>query len=217
MSVKKNPNIYVCHHPLISHKMAILRNKYTSIVEFRRAIKEIAMLECYEALHDIPTVVQTIATPLETTRQQIIKEKEICFVPILRAGLAMAEGFIDLMPRAKVGHIGIYRNPKTKKPVEYFIKLPRNISKLRVFLIDPMLATGGSAIEAVKRLYKHGAKNVAFVCMVAAPEGVKAFTKACPHVKLYIGTLDRELNKNKYILPGIGDAGDRIYGTEEEI
>ena len=214
MKAKKWKNVTIFDHPLLSHKIAILRNKYTSITEFRRVVKEIAMLECYEALKDAKTVKQRIPTPLEVTSQNVIQTSKICLVPILRAGLAMAEGFLDLIPRAKVGHIGIYRNPKTHKPVEYFVKFPNDIKNMDVYLLDPMFATGGSAIDAVKSLKKHGVKNIKFICMVAAPEGVTAFRKVFPDIPIYIGVLDRQLNKNKYILPGIGDAGDRIFGTD---
>lgn len=210
-----NKNVHVLDHPLITHKIAILRDKDTKCEEFRKVVKEIATLEAYESLRNLETKKVIINTPLEKTVQPMVDGKKLCFVPILRAGLGMVEGFTDLIPTAKVGHIGLYRDPKTHLPVEYFCKLPKNIKKMEVFLLDPMFATGGSAIDAVNSLKKHGVKRISFVCIVAAPEGVKAFTKVHPDVPVYIGALDRCLNSNKYILPGLGDCGDRIYGTED--
>lgn len=215
MDIKKYKNAHVLSHPLLSHKISILRNKNTSTTEFRQVVKEVAMLEGFEAFRHLKTIPTKITTPLEKTIQPTINGTNLCFVPILRAGLGMVEGLTDLIPSAKVGHIGLYRDPKTKKPVEYFIKLPKNIKKMEVFLIDPMLATGGSAIDAVNCLKKYGVKHISFICMVAAPEGVKAFCEKHKDIPVYIGVLDRELNANKYILPGLGDAGDRIYGTED--
>jgi len=216
MATRKNwKNITVLDHPLITHKIAILRDKHTKTEQFRAVVKEIAMLEGFEALKQIKTKKTLIQTPLEKTFQPMVDGSTICFVPILRAGLGMVEGFTDLVPNAKVGHIGLYRDPKTHLPVEYFCKLPKNIKKMEVYLLDPMFATGGSAIDAVKSLKQHGVKKIHFVCIVAAPEGIEAFRKVHPDVHVYIGALDRELNKNKYILPGLGDCGDRIYGTED--
>ena len=215
LSIKKYKNIKIVNHPLFTDKMATLRNKYTSLGDFRSTIKDISMFLCYETMKDVPTIKQKIVTPLEATIQNVIASNKICLVPILRAGLAMSEGFLELLPRAKVGHLGLYRDPKTHKPVEYFCKLPKDIKNLNVYLLDPMFATGGSAIDAVNTLKKHGVKNITFVCMVAAPEGVIAFRKKFKDVPIVIGVLDRQLNKNKYILPGIGDAGDRIFGTED--
>lgn len=215
MNKKNWKNIKVMNHPLLTHKIAILRDKNTKTEQFRTVVKEIAMLEGFEALKSLKTKDVTIQTPLEKTVQKMIDGKKICFVPILRAGLGMVEGFTDLIPTAKVGHIGLYRDPKTHLPVEYFCKLPKSIKNKEVFLLDPMFATGGSAIDAVRSLKKHGVKKINFICIVAAPEGVDAFVKEFPDVPVYIGALDRELNKNKYILPGLGDCGDRIYGTED--
>ncbi|MCQ2795526.1 MAG: uracil phosphoribosyltransferase [Bacilli bacterium] len=215
MNLKKYPAVHVINHPLIAHKMTIIRKAETKTTEFRRVTKEIAMLLGFEAFRNLKTSKVKIATPLEETIQPTIDGSKLCFVPILRAGLGMVEGFTDLIPGAKVGHIGLYRDPKTKKPVEYFIKLPRNIKHMEVFLIDPMFATGGSAIDAVNCLKNRGVKKISFICMVAAPEGVEAFCKIHKDVPVYIGALDRQLNKNKYILPGLGDAGDRIFGTED--
>lgn len=215
MNIKQYKNVHIINHPLIAHKMTIIRKADTKTTEFRRITKEIAMLEGFEAFRNLKTSKIKIKTPLEETVQPTIDGSKLCFVPILRAGLGMVEGFTDLIPGAKVGHIGLYRDPKTKKPVEYFIKLPKNIKHMEVFLIDPMFATGGSAIDAVNCLKKRGVKKISFICMVAAPEGVKAFCKVHPDVPVYIGALDRKLNNNKYILPGLGDAGDRIFGTED--
>lgn len=215
MNLKKYHNVHIINHPLLKHKMTIIRKKETGTTEFRRIVKEIAMLEGFEALRNLKTKNITIETPIEKTTQPCIDGSKLCFVPILRAGLGMVEGLTDLIPSAKVGHIGLYRDPKTKKPVEYFCKLPKNIKKMDVYLIDPMFATGGSAIDAVNSLKKHGVKHISFICMVAAPEGVEAFCKKHPDVDVYIGALDTKLNKNKYIVPGLGDAGDRIYGTED--
>lgn len=216
MNIKNYKNVHVMNHPLITHKIAILRNKDTNTNEFRRVVKEVAMLEGFFALQNLKTKKVTITTPLEKTVQPMIDGSKICFVPILRAGLGMVEGFTDLIPSAKVGHIGLYRDPKTHLPVEYFCKLPKNIKSREVFILDPMFATGGSAIDAVKSLKKHGVKKISFVCIVAAPEGISAFCKEFPDVPVYIGALDRQLNSHKYILPGLGDCGDRIFGTEDE-
>ncbi|MCQ2792150.1 MAG: uracil phosphoribosyltransferase [Bacilli bacterium] len=215
MNLKQYPNVHVSTHPLLKHKITIIRNKETRTALFREIVNEIASLEGYEVFRNLKTKNIHIETPLEKTTQPMVDLKKICVVPILRAGLGMVEGLIKLVPEAKVGYIGIYRNEKTHKPVEYLCKLPKNIKQMEVFLIDPMLATGGSAIDAISTLKKHGAKKINFICIVAAPEGVKAFCKKYPDVTLYIGALDRKLNKNKYILPGLGDAGDRIHGTED--
>lgn len=215
MDVKKIKNVKVLNHPLLSHKISILRNKKTNTTEFRRIVQEVAILEGYEAFHNVKTKMVKITTPIATTVQPMIDGSKLCFVPILRAGLGMVDGLINLIPSAKIGHIGLYRDPKTKLPVEYFCKLPKNIKKMDVYLIDPMLATGGSAIDAINSIKKRGVKNISFICMVACPEGVNAVHKAHPDVPIYIGALDEKLNDNKYIIPGLGDAGDRIYGTED--
>lgn len=208
-----NENIHIISHPLLTHKIALLRDKRTPTAEFRRIVKEIAMLEGYEALKDVPTHMVDIETPIENTTQPMIVSKALCFVPILRAGMGMVDGFAELVPNAIVGHIGLYRDEVTHEPHAYYCKLPENLSEKEVFLLDPMLATGGSGIDAVKTLMKHGAKRIRFVCIIAAPEGVKAFTEAFPDIPLYIGALDRQLNERAYICPGLGDAGDRIFGT----
>lgn len=216
MDLKNYPNVTVLNHPLIVHKIAKLRDVNTETNLFRQLVKEIAVLEGYEALRTIRTHDVEIVTPLEKTVQPMVDTSELCFVPILRAGLGMVDGMLELVPNAKVGHLGLYRNEETHQPVEYFCKLPKSITKCDVFLIDPMLATGGSAIDAVKTLKKYGVNNISFICIIAAPEGVKAFADAFPEIPLYIGCLDRELNENAYICPGLGDCGDRIYGTTDE-
>lgn len=209
-------NVKLLDHPLLKHKISILRDKNTPTSDFRRLVKEIAVMEGYEALKDVKTNLVEIETPIEKTSQPMVKGNDLCFVPILRAGLGMVEGFTELIPTARVGHIGLYRDEVTHEPHEYYCKLPENLSSKEVYLIDPMLATGGSAIDAVKLLKQHGAKNIHFVCIIAAPEGVKAFCEANPDIPLYIGSLDRQLNENAYICPGLGDAGDRIFGTLKE-
>ncbi len=216
MKLNNYPNVTILNHPLIVHKIAKLRDVNTETNVFRQIVKEIAILEGYEALRNINTYEAEITTPIEKTIQPLVDTSGLCFVPILRAGLGMVDGMLELVPNAKVGHLGLYRNEETHQPVEYFCKLPKSITKCNVFLIDPMLATGGSAIDAVKTLKKYGVNNISFICIIAAPEGVKAFAEAYPEIPLYIGCLDRELNENAYICPGLGDCGDRIYGTTDE-
>lgn len=206
-------NVILLDHPLLKHKISMLRDKNTPTREFRAIVKEIAILEGYEALKHLPIVEKKIVTPIEETVQPFVEGKNVCFVPILRAGLGMVDGFNTLIPNAKVGHIGLYRDEVTHVPHAYYCKLPQNLDKTEVFLLDPMLATGGSAIAAVETLKAHGAKKISFLCIIAAPEGVKAFHEAYPEIPLYIGALDRCLNERAYICPGLGDAGDRIFGT----
>ena len=206
-------NVHYLNHPLLKHKISILRNVITPTSEFRQVVKEIAVLEGYEALKKLPTRQVEMDTPVEHTVQPMVEGSKLCFVPILRAGLGMVDGFTELIPTAHVGHIGLYRDEVTKEPHEYYCKLPYNLADLDVYLLDPMLATGGSANDAIKMLRAHGAKRLTFVCIIAAPEGVKAFTEANPDVPLYIGALDRQLNENAYICPGLGDCGDRTFGT----
>lgn len=213
MDISQYKNAVVLDHPLLKHKITILRQKSTGTNEFRALVKEIAVMEGYEALRNLPTELLEIETPIEKTKQPVISGKKLCFVPILRAGLGMVDGMLELVPSAKVGHIGLYRNEETHEPVEYFCKLPDKLDQRDIYLLDPMLATGGSAIDAVKILKSKGAKSIRFICLIAAPEGVKAFCEAYPDIPLYIGSLDRELNENAYICPGLGDAGDRIFGT----
>lgn len=216
MDLSKFPNVKVLNHPLITHKIAKLRDVNTETNLFRQLVKEIAVLEGYEALRTVRTKDVKIQTPIEETVQPMVDTSELCFVPILRAGLGMVDGILELVPNAKVGHLGLYRNEETHQPVEYFCKLPKSIAKCDVFLIDPMLATGGSAVDAVKSLKKYGVKSISFICIIAAPEGVEAFAKEYPEIPLYVGCLDRELNENAYICPGLGDCGDRIFGTTDE-
>jgi uracil phosphoribosyltransferase len=213
MDLRQYKNVTLLNHPLLKHKITIIRDKNTGTMQFRQLVKEISVLEGYEVLRDLPLEEIEVETPIEKTMQPTISGKKLCFVPILRAGLGMVDGFLELVPTAKVGHIGLYRNEKTKEPVEYFCKLPSSLNERTVYLLDPMLATGGSAIDAVKQLKKHGAEKIIFVCIIAAPEGVKAFCEKNPDIPLYIGALDRCLNENSYICPGLGDAGDRIFGT----
>ncbi len=210
---ENNGNIVLLNHPLLQHKITLLRRVETGTNEFRHLVKEIAVMEGYEALRHLPTELVKIQTPIEETEQPMISGKKLCFVPILRAGLGMVDGLLELVPSAKVGHIGLYRDEVTHKPHEYYCKLPFNISEREIYVLDPMLATGGSAIDAITLLKNKGAKNIHFLCIIAAPEGVKAFSEVHPDVKLFIGCLDRCLNSKAYICPGLGDAGDRIFGT----
>ena len=201
-------------HPLIEHKLSILRDKKTGTKEFRELIKEIAMFLCYEAMEDVKLVKTTIETPIQKMNTHKLDEDKYAFVPILRAGMGMLEGVITVVPNAKIGHIGMYRDEETFVPVNYFFKVPKDIEKREVFLLDPMLATGGSAIDAIDLLKSKGVKKIKFLCIIAAPEGIAAVEKKHPDVEIYCGSIDDHLNENKYIVPGLGDAGDRIYGTK---
>ena len=201
-------------HPLIEHKLAVLRDKNTGTKEFRELIEEIASVLCYEAMRDAKLKKTVIETPIEKYETRILDEDKYAFVPILRAGMGMLDGVIRMIPNAKVGHIGMYRNEKTFKPVNYYFKVPKDIEKREVFILDPMLATGGSAIDTIDHLKGKGVKKIKFLCIIAAPEGIEEINKKHPDVKIYCAHIDRELNKNKYICPGLGDAGDRIYGTK---
>ncbi|MCQ2087505.1 MAG: uracil phosphoribosyltransferase [Bacilli bacterium] len=214
MDITQYKNARVLSHPLLTHKISKLRSVTTKTNYFRQLVKEIAVIEGYETLRDLPTYMREIETPVEKTVQPVIDASSICFVPILRAGLGMADGMLELVPGATCGHIGLYRDEVTHEPHEYYCKLPEDIANKRVYVIDPMLATGGSAIDAVKMLKKHGIEHIeAFICIIAAPEGVKAFCEAYPDIPCVIGALDRQLNENAYICPGLGDCGDRIFGT----
>ena len=213
MDISKYKNVTVLDHPLLKHKISKMRSVSTKTNYFRQLVKEVAILEGYEALKNVPTHLKEVETPIEKTMCPVMDYENLCFVPILRAGLGMADGMLELCPGAVCGHIGLYRNEVTHEPVEYYCKLPENIGEKEVILIDPMLATGGSAIDAVSIIKKHGAKKIRFICIIAAPEGVKAFCEKYPDIPLYIGNLDRELNENAYICPGLGDCGDRIFGT----
>ena len=206
------PVIYL-DHPLVKHKITMLRKESTKTNEFRQIVEEIAMLMGYEALADLPTVETPVKTPMEDTVQPVLDGKMPAVVPVLRAGLGMVNGILALVPPAKVGHIGLYRDPVTHEPHEYYCKLPKNIEERVIVVVDPMLATGGSAVDAVDLIKKQGGKKIKFMCIIAAPEGVDALMKAHPDIQLYVGNLDRELDENAYIRPGLGDAGDRIFGT----
>ncbi len=207
-------NIVIFDHPLISHKISLLRDVNTGSMQFRQLIEEIAMLMGYEALRDLPTEYVEVKTPITTTKSKMLTNKKLAIVPILRAGLGMVEGILALIPNAKVGHIGLYRDEETLEPQEYYCKLPAEIDKALVIVLDPMLATGGSAAAAVDFLKARGCKNIKFMSIIAAPEGIKRLTEAHPDVQLYCGCLDEKLNDNGYIVPGLGDAGDRIFGTK---
>ena len=213
IDLSKYKNVVIFDHPLIKHKITQLRRVETSTHKFRPIVKELSVIEGYEALRNVKSKMVEIQTPIEKTVQPEVDIKSLCFVPILRAGLGMADGLLELIPGAACGHIGLYRDEVTHKPIEYYCKLPENIGEKEVYLLDPMLATGGSANGAIKILRDHGAKKIAFICIIAAPEGVKAFCEANPDVPLYIGALDRCLNDRAYICPGLGDCGDRIFGT----
>ena len=202
------------NHPLIQHKISLLRDKNTGSKEFRELVTEIAMLMCYEATRDLPLKEIEIETPIGMAKTGIISGRKLAFVPILRAGLGMVDGMLNLVPAAKVGHIGLYRDPETHLPVEYYCKLPEDIGERDVIILDPMLATGGSAVDAIKMIKDKGAKNIKFMCIIAAPEGLRYLTESHPDVQVYCGVLDQCLNENKYIVPGLGDAGDRIFGTK---
>ena len=202
------------NHPLIEHKLAILRDEKTGTKEFREIIGEIASVLCYEAMKDVKLKKVVVKTPLEKLTTGKLDEDKYAFVPILRAGMGMLDGVIKVVPNAKIGHIGMYRNEKTFEPVNYFFKVPKGIDKREVFLLDPMLATGGSACDAIELLKSKGVKKINFLCIIAAPEGLKVVTEKHPDVKIFCAHIDRELNENKYICPGLGDAGDRIFGTK---
>jgi len=202
------------NHPLIEHKLAILRDKKTGTKEFRELVSEIASLLCYEALKDAKLDSVEIETPLEKIKTKKLNEDRYAFIPILRAGMGMLDGLIRVVPNAKIGHIGMYRNEETFEPVNYFFKVPKGIEKREVFLLDPMLATGGSACDAIELLKEKGVKTINFLCLIAAPEGIEKVEKEHPDVKIYCAHIDKKLNDNKYICPGLGDAGDRIFGTK---
>lgn len=211
---KYDENVYVLDHPLLTHKISILRDKNTGTNEFRKLVEEIAMLMGFEALSDLPLEDVEVETPIETCMTPMISGRKLAIVPILRAGLGMVSGVTALVPSAKIGHIGMYRDEETHEPVEYFCKLPSPIEERTIVVTDPMLATGGSAVDAVNQIKQHGGKKIKFMAIIAAPEGVKRLHEAHPDVQVYIGNLDRELNENAYICPGLGDAGDRIFGTK---
>ncbi len=206
--------LFVLDHPLIQHKLTFIRDKNTSTKEFRELVDEVAMLMAFEITRDLPLQETTVETPLMTTKAKVLAGKKIGLIPILRAGLGMVDGMLNLLPSARVGHVGLYRDPETLQPVEYYIKLPSDISERELIVIDPMLATGGSANDAIQSLKKRGAKHIRLMCLVAAPEGVELIQKEHPDVNIYLGALDDKLNEHGYIVPGLGDAGDRLFGTK---
>lgn len=205
--------VFIMDHPLIQHKLTLLRDKHTGTLEFRALVSEIATLICYEATRDLPLKEVETETPLVKATTKVIAGRKLAIVPILRAGLGMVDGMMKLVPAAKVGHIGLYRDHKTLQPVEYYSKLPSDIPERDVIVLDPMLATGGSAVDAISIIKRSNPKSIKFLCVIAAPEGVKALTEAHPDVQVYCAAVDERLNENGYILPGLGDAGDRIFGT----
>ena len=206
--------VYVFDHPLIQHKVSLIRSKDTGTKEFRALVDEVAGLMAFEITRDLPLQEVEIQTPVSTAKAKVIAGKKLGIVPILRAGLGMVDGFLQLVPAAKVGRVGLYRDPETLKPVEYYVKLPTDVEERDFIVIDPMLATGGSAVEAINSLKTRGAKNIKFMCLIAAPEGVEILQKAHPDVDIYIAALDEKLNDHGYIVPGLGDAGDRLFGTK---
>ena len=207
-------NVHELNHPLIQHKLAILRNKRTGVKEFRELVSEIAGLMCYEATRNLPTEEVLVQTPVAQAKCRKLAGKKLAIIPILRAGLGMVDSMLDLIPSAKVGHSGLYRDPETHMPVEYYCKLPEDIGNRQVFVVDPMLATGGSAIAAIDFLKKRGCKNITMMNIIGCPEGVKAVQDAHPDVDIYVAAIDEKLNDHAYIIPGLGDAGDRIFGTK---
>lgn len=206
--------VVIMDHPLIQHKIGYIRRIDTGTKDFRQTISEIAMLICYEATRDLQLQDVQIETPICKTTVKELKGRKLCVVPILRAGLGMVDGMLALIPAAKVGHIGLYRDPETLKPVEYYCKMPADITEREIFVVDPMLATGGSSVAAIQMLKDRGCNHIHFMCIIAAPEGLKAMQEAHPDVDIYVGSLDEKLNEHGYIVPGLGDAGDRIFGTK---
>ena len=211
--MEKMDKVHVLDHPLLQHKLSILRDARTGVKDFREVVSEIATLMCYEATRDLPLEEVEIKTPVATGKFKALSGKKLAIVPVLRAGLGMVDGILTLIPSAKVGHIGLYRDHETLKPVEYYNKLPQDIDERDVIVLDPMLATGGSAIDAITIVKRSHPKSIKFLCVIAAPEGLEALTKAHPDVHIYCAAVDECLNENGYILPGLGDAGDRIFGT----
>ena len=207
-------NVHVLDHPLIHHKLAVLRNKETPVKEFRELVSEIAGLMCYEATRNLPMVEVEVETPITTAKCKMLAGKKLAIVPILRAGLGMVDSMVDMIPSAKIGHIGLYRDPETHEPVEYYCKLPEDIGNRVVFVVDPMLATGGSAVAAIDFLKKHGCRNIIMMNIIGCPEGIAKVQEAHPDVEMYLAACDERLNEHAYIVPGLGDAGDRIFGTK---
>ena len=207
-------NVHVLDHPLIHHKLSVLRDKDTPVKEFREIISEIAGLMCYEATWNLPTEEVEVQTPVAVAKCRKLSGKKLAIIPILRAGLGMVDSMVDLIPNAKIGHIGLYRDPVTHEPVEYYCKLPEDVANRQVYVVDPMLATGGSAIAAIDFLKQHGCRNIIMMNIIGCPEGVKAVQEAHPDVDMYLAAVDERLNEHAYIIPGLGDAGDRIFGTK---
>ena len=207
-------NVHVMDHPLVHHKLAVMRNKDTSVKEFRELVSEVAGLMCYEATRNLPTVDVKVETPVGTANCKMLAGKKLAIVPILRAGLGMVDALVDLIPSAKIGHIGLYRDPETHEPVEYYCKLPEDIGNRQVFVVDPMLATGGSAVAAINFLKKRGCKNIIMLNIIGCPEGIQRVQEEHPDVEMYLAACDEKLNEHAYIVPGLGDAGDRIFGTK---
>ena len=206
--------VHIMDHPLVHHKLAVLRNKNTTVKEFRELINEIAGLMCYEATRDLPLMDVEVETPVAMAKCKMLAGKKLAIVPILRAGLGMVDALVDLIPSAKIGHIGLYRDPETHEPVEYYCKLPEDIGNRVTFVVDPMLATGGSAVAAIDFLKKHGCKKIIMMNVIGCPEGIKRVQEAHPDVDIYLAAMDEKLNEHAYIVPGLGDAGDRIFGTK---
>lgn len=206
--------VYVFDHPLIQHKVALMRQTETSVKDFRELAKEIAMLMGYEATRNLPLQEVEIDTPICKTKVNMLDGEDVAIIPILRAGLGFVDGMLALVPNAKVGHVGLYRDPETHQPVEYYCKLPKDIEKRKIFVVDPMLATGGSAVAAIDFIKQRGGKNITFMCLIAAPEGIEALQEAHPDVDIYVAAKDEKLDEHAYIVPGLGDAGDRLYGTK---
>ncbi|WP_394190299.1 uracil phosphoribosyltransferase [Paenisporosarcina quisquiliarum] len=206
--------VFVFDHPLIQHKLTYIRDKKTGTKEFRELVDEVATLMAFEITRDMPLDEVDVETPVTTAKAKVLSGKKLGIVPILRAGIGMVDGILKLIPAAKVGHIGLYRDPQTLKPIEYYVKLPADVEERDFILVDPMLATGGSALEAINSLKKRGAKNIKFMCLIAAPEGVEVIQEAHPDVDIYIAALDEKLDDHGYIVPGLGDAGDRLFGTK---
>ena len=209
-----NEKVHVLDHPLLQHKLSILRRETTGVKEFREIVSEIAALECYEATRDLPLEDVEIKTPVAVGTFKQLAGKKLAIVPILRAGLGMVDGIVDMIPSAKIGHIGLYRDPETHEPVEYYCKLPEDVGNRQVFVVDPMLATGGSAVAAIDFLKKHGCKQIIMMNIIGCPEGIKTVQDAHPDVEMYLAACDERLNEHAYIIPGLGDAGDRIFGTK---
>ena len=207
-------NVMVFDHPLIQHKVSMMRDVNTTSKDFRELAKEVAMLMAFEVTRDLPLEEVEIETPICKTKQNMLKGMDLAIVPILRAGLGFVDGMLELVPAAKVGHVGMYRDPETHMPVEYYCKLPEDIDKRRIIVVDPMLATGGSAVDAINNIKEKGGKDISFMCLIAAPEGIETLSKAHPDVNIFIAQQDERLNENKYIVPGLGDAGDRLFGTK---